>query len=370
MSLVNSDIAFYPAYHSTLASTSEYTFDAIATNSDLLALVFQIPKTGTLSKIHYRVGAKTSPLMTHRIELRTVNTSTGIPDAAGTLYGSSTSITVDASTYAANTNYTAAVAATATVGDIVAVVSDLSAFTSGSFGLVRRVSSWMGDPPSSGRSLSFPYEVTANSPSAAIKNTGGNPPQGFVLEYSGGEFVPIRGLNSWVGSLATTTLSSSATVRAGNYFVPRSPRRAVGIYSDSLFTGGVVYRLRKVSDDSILATATPDKDVLAYSTIGNNYFTFDSGTTVTLDISTAYYITMEATDTTGGSIPYLGSGVSQAMLDVCPGGQNFYGVTYASGSYTAYLTANAVRRYGIGLLTDQEDNGVSVSGEPSFAHVG
>lgn len=362
MTLVNSDLAYFPAYHMILGATTEYTFDANATNSDLLALVFQIPRTGTINKIHYRIGAKTSPVMTHRMELRTVSTSTGLPDTAGTLYGSSTSITVDASTYTANTNYTAAVAATATAGNIAAIVSDLSAYTSGSFGLVRRVSTWPGDAASSGRYSSLPYEVFGNSPSAAGKNSSGNPPQGFVLEYSGGVFVPIAALNAWCGVLSNTTLSSSATVRAGNKFTPRSPRRAIGIYADSNFTGGVVYRLRLASDDSVLATATPNKDILAFATQGQFFTLFDAGATVTLAAGTAYYVTMEATDTTGGVINHLGSGVSQAMLDVCPGGQNFYGVTYASGSYTEYLTANAVRRYGIGLITDQEDDGTGGGG--------
>ncbi|MEG7660791.1 hypothetical protein, partial [Listeria monocytogenes] len=82
-----------------------------------------------IDKIHYRIVSTASPVLTHRIELRTV--TSGSPSAAGVLYGSSTSIT-DAAVTAGNK--TAAVNANSgvTIGDVAAIVFDLSAYTSGS----------------------------------------------------------------------------------------------------------------------------------------------------------------------------------------------------------------------------------------------
>jgi len=363
MTLVATKITPFPHIHKVNNSNTAFTFDAIATNSDTLALVFQIPKTGTISNIHYRVVGVTSPVMTHRCELRTVDAATGLPNAAGTLYGSSSSITVDASTYSANTNYNAAVnASTATAGDVAAIVFDLSAFTSGSFTQMQQVSAFLGDAggAASERAASLPYTVTGNSPSAPTKNTNGYPLQCAVLEYSTGEFVPIVGINSWVGASTGHTIETPGTVRAGNYFIPRTKRRAVGMYCECSFQAIIYLRLRLASDDSVLATCTLDPDIAATGNASTIYAVFDAGATVTLTVGTAYYLTIEARDATGMTVPYLGSGLSLAMLDVCPGGQDCYGVTHNGTSYTSYTSANAVRRYGIGLLTDQEDDGTGL----------
>lgn len=358
MSLVDAPLAHFPPWHLCGNSSASIVFDAIATNSDMIATVFEIPKTGTLDKIHYRVSTSTSPNLTLRTELRTVNAATGIPDAAGSLYGSSTSIT---SVNPTTGNKTAAVNATVTAGDVVAAVWDLSAFTSGSINLRSTNGSYLGSA-ATGRNFSFPYRVTGNSPSAPAKDTGGNPLQAFMLEYSGGVFVPIMGINGWVGDATTQSVTNSGTVRVGNAYRPPTPRRAVGIYMDGLFTGGIVLRLRLASDDSVLATATPDKDILAYATAGQAQFMFDAGATVTLSAGTDYYITMEGTDATGGTLHGLTAGVSQAMLGAVSGGQNCYGVTHNGSAYTTYLSADNVRRYGIGLITDQEDDGTGGGG--------
>jgi hypothetical protein len=96
------------------SGASSFTFDG---SDDLLAGVFIIPYTGTIAIVNYRIIKPTSPVMTLRFELRTVDATTGLPSAAGTLYGSSTSITVANPTAG---NKTAAVNCTgATAGDLV-----------------------------------------------------------------------------------------------------------------------------------------------------------------------------------------------------------------------------------------------------------
>lgn len=360
MALVAAPLDYMPALPFPIpAGAGNFTFDA---STDLLALVFQIPKTGTIDAVHYRVTGVTSPVMTHRISLQTVSATTGLPDGSGSLYGSSTAITVDASTYGANTNYEAAVNCTgATKGDVAALVFDLSAFTSGSFTQYKGPGDFLGGPRSSGNTKPvFPYEV---------QNTTGSPAKfgfgctftAYALEYSGGEFVPIGVGFSVVGTAISTTASNSGTTRAGNRYRPVAKRRACGIWCTAGIGGNVLLRLRLQSDDSILATATVDKDqVMSGAALYHDRF-FDSGATVQLTPGTDYYITLEGNDATGGDLLGFGNIVSVASLRSLTADENCYGVTYA-GSYTSYTTANAVRRYNIGLITDQEDDGTGGGG--------
>ena len=353
MALVDTDIEVWPkepAYHILTGNPTNFTFD---TSTDRLVAVFQIPKTGTISNVHYRTGStSSSPSMTHRIELRTVDGTTGLPSAAGTLYGSSTSITVAASGYTNATNYTAAVNCTgATRGDLVALVMDLSAFTSGSFTLAD--TSVQAGNTNNSRVNAFPY---------SIRNTAASDVFSFDqycyfgLEYAG-VFYPLVGYHNWVGNGTSVAVTNSGVTRRGNVFIPKSKRRACGIRVWSDIDGGVVLRVRLVSDDSVLATATPDKDVRG----GNNScwhdYLFDSGATFTPTVGTAIYLLMEGTDATGGTIFFAQNAPSNATLDMLPGGKDCSGVTYTSPTYTPVTTT----RYGIHLLSDQEDDGAGGS---------
>lgn len=355
MSLVASDLASFPAFPMILANAtgSAMTFDGAA---DLVSLIFQIPKTGTISNIHYRIASISSPVLTHRIELRTVDMATGLPSGAGTLYGSSTSIT-DSSVTAGNK--TAAVNATgATKGDIAAAVFDLSAFTSGSFTQQETITQLLAPngPSNSGRPVSFPYGAKNTTGATALS---ADPMTCLALEYSDG-FVAIPPGLGWVGTggLLTTVTSTGATRRAGNAYTPTTPRRAIGFYALVDIDGDVTFTLRLAADDSVLATATPDKDTRGSTANSMNYPLFDSGATVNLSAGTAYYITMNGADATGGILYGMTNGVSTAMLACMPGGTNCYGMTHNGTDYTNLTTANAVGRYHIGLMTDQEDNGV------------
>lgn len=84
-----------------------------------LAFIFEVGKTGSITKIGFRVGAVTTA-QTLRVSLQTVDATTGNP--TGTLYGGSAAGTQ--SNPAANTYYTVTLGtpATATQGDMVAIV--------------------------------------------------------------------------------------------------------------------------------------------------------------------------------------------------------------------------------------------------------
>jgi len=358
MSLVDAPRSLFPAKPWALSNAIpvNFTFDA---STDRMVAVFQILKSGTVDKVHYRINAVTSPVMTHRIELRTVDATTGLPSAAGTLYGSSTSITVDASTYAAGTNYTAAINATVTAGDLVALVFDLSAYTSGSFTQLDRIGPYLGDAASSNRQSLVPYGIRNTAASDALNTFM---PGGFLLEYASSTFHPVvpTYLNM-VGTSSSVAVTNSGTTRRGNKFTPTVPRRAIGIYATLDLDGSVTLTLRLASDGSLLATATPDKDVRGSTSVTDGFWLFDAGATYNLAAGTAYYIGVEGQDATGATV-YYHTAPSAGALGCMPGGTNCFGFTYA-GSYSDANTTI----YALGLITDQEDDGTGGGSGGSLA---
>lgn len=359
MALVAADIQHFPALPMLMSAggTISQTFDAA---TDMLAFVGPVPRDGTISNVHYRIDSVSSPIMTLRMELRTVDAATGLPNAAGTLYGSSTSITESSITTG---NKTAAVNATAAAaGDLVAIVMDLSAFTSGSFAASNRQIA-LGEPISTSVVSVYPYGVQNLSGSPTLTD---RVPMGFALEYDGVGLVPMVGYYQWIGTGGTATVTNSGTTRRGNTFTPTTPRRAIGMYAHLQYSGAgaAVMRLRLASDDSVLATCTLDKDVRGVASHAYGRYLFDNGDTVNLAAGTEYYMTLEGTDATGFTIYYLLNGPTGCAA-LMPGGANCYGITY-NGSYTEAATT----RYEIGLLTDQEDDGSGGSGGGLLTHPG
>lgn len=330
---------------SLLGAASTFTFDGA---TDLLAAVLTVPATGTIANVHYRVNASASPVCTLRIELRTVSATTGQPNAAGTLYGSSTSITVSNPTTG---NKTAAVNATgATAGDVVAVVFDLSAFTSGSFALTLTVGPANVNPVL----YQYPYSVRNTTGSTALNAV---PYTAFALEYSTHTYYPL-GVSTIVGESATQNVNST-TPRAGNRIRSSVPRRAVGVWAQaSSTTVDGTFKLRLASDDSILGTCTFDKD---QGVAGSGYCFryFDSGTTVNLAAGTDYYVLLEqSASASSDTIRYLQSIPETQQLDQLDGGRNCYGTTHNGTSYTD----NNLTRFAIGVLYDQLDDGTGGAG--------
>jgi hypothetical protein len=333
-----------PSFDSVLTGSSGvFTWD---TSTDVLSWVFKIPATGTIANVHYRVSGVTSPSMTHRIQLRTVSATTGLPSAAGTLYGSSTSITVSAATYSTNTNYTAAVNCTgATAGDVVALVFDLSAFTSGSFTQQQRYGGTIG-----GGVQNFPYQMTNTAASDVLAALTSNC---FALEYSGDTYYPIAGMDAIVSAgSASTTVSNSGVTRRGNRFRPTVDMRAVGVWVGGDLDGDCYLRLRLQSDDSLLATATFDKDLRSTTSAADSYHQFDAGATVSLTAGLDYYITLEGNSATSCGIHSISSVPEAAMFGQLSGGATCYGT-----SYNASYTDASTQRYAIGLLVDAFDVG-------------
>ena len=319
------------------SSGTNFTFDGL---TDLLAVVFMIPATGTISKVHYRIGSSSSPVCTQRIELRTVDTTTGLPNAAGTLYGSSTSITVANPTTGLKT---AAVNCTgATAGDLVALVFDISAFTSGNFGVQQR----FGGSPAH----QFPYIVTNTTGATAVAVNNVNV---IGLEYGTDTFFPMMWNTVAAGPLSQPTLSNTGTSRRGNRIRSAVPRRAVGAYVFGDIDGDSFLRLRLAADDSLLATATLDSNVRgSVNLAGVTNALFDSAATYVLAAGVDYYVLLEGNSATTCSINLINGVPTNAQLDQISGGKNCYGTSW-NGGYSDINTS----RYGIGILYDGLDDG-------------
>jgi hypothetical protein len=323
--------------------TGSQTMDAAG---DLYAYIFRVPATGTISNVHYRVITNTAATMTLRIELRTVDATTGLPDAAGTLYGSSTSITT--TTFASNTNYTAAVNCTgATAGDLVALVFDISAYTSGSFLFLTRPAGLL-------YTGNFPYSAANTTGATAVSSTTTS---GFGFEYSGGVYYPHSTFSCTAAGATTATVTNSGVTRRGNRLRPPVSMRAIGLWAHLDADGDCLLELRRESDDSLLATATLDKDVRGLTSAGNCEYLFDSAATVILAAGTDYYALVTGNSATATTIYQIASIPSNAMLDQLSGGKNCYGTSY-NASYTDVDTS----RYAIGLIFDQLPHGVWPTG--------
>lgn len=314
------------------------TFDGAA---DSLAVILHVPATGTISNVHYWIHSVTSDVLTLRIELRTVDATTGLPNAAGTLYGSSTSITSANPTAGAKT---AAVNCTgATKGDLIAVVFDLSAYTSGSFAFRERIGAAMN-----GGIIFFPYIVPNTAGSAAVAASAMNC---FALEYSGTTYYPLE-INACVGTLSSPTVTSTGSIRRGNRFRPPFSYRACGMYVYGDLDGDTLLRIRKASDDSILATATLDKDVRGGASTGQMCVLFDAGATANLTAGVDYYALLEGNSATTSTISLL-SAIPTNQIGQLAGGVNCYGTLYSSSVYND----DATQRYAVGILYDGIDAG-------------
>lgn len=335
-------LAYYPDMIdiALLSNTNTFTFDGA---TDLLAVVLHVPATGTIANVHYNVNTASTPSLTLRTELRTVSATTGQPNAAGTLYGSSTSITVANPTTG---NKTAAVNATAaTAGDLCAVVWDLSAFTSGSFTL----SQALGNTVYLG-ATGFPYAVRNTTGTTALASLVMNC---FALEYSGSVYYPLE--TSCVVATSATQNVNTTTPRAGNLFTAPAPLRACGMYAigGSEAVVDCSLELRDGVSDTVLATCTIDKDQVMTGSQQHFRF-FDSRSTVNLTKGSTYRALLrQDTSASSDNLRYLTSIPANAQLGQLSGGANCYGTRYNGSTYTDTNTD----RLGIGIIYDGVDDG-------------
>ena len=298
------------------------------------AAIFKVPKTGTISKVGFRVGNVTAS-ETLKVGLQTVSGG----DPTGTAYGSMVAGTQ--ATPAANTYYTVTLGtgATATVNNTVAVVIEFDSAVGN-----LEIDSF------SSNNQGFPY---------VDHYTGSWTKDDYVpiisLEYDDGTYenTGMLPVSNYAGiSFNNTTTPDERALRFSLPFPGRINSFWVGI--DNNRTGAfdiVLY-------EGTTAKATVSFAAAEYGSVAPEvcFGVFDTPFEYTKD--TEYFLAVKpttATNVTTREITIL----SAAIMDSFPGGTNFYsGTRTDAGSWST----DTLKRPFMGIFIDQLDDGVGGAG--------
>jgi len=314
------------------------TIDA---SGEKAGFVFAVPKTGTIDRVGFTTRAVTTA-QTLRAGLETTDTTNYLP--TGTQYGGS-AVGTQASP-AANTFYevTLGTGASATKGDIIAIVVQFDA-TVGNL-VIGSI-----DNESGGANTSFPY-VAAYTTSWAKVNTAVGM---HSVRYSDGTYEHVGQCVPTSPRDDTFFNNGSAADEIGNRFTLAAPCRVAGIFSGvNHISAAVDYVLYEGT--TALGTISVPAGLQAAST-GYEHFYFSSP--LTLSAGTVYRLVVKPTTTSNANVREAIM-LNAAMLDMLPGGSDWYKTSRAdAGSWTDTDTR---RIWALGLLIDQIDDGASAGG--------
>ena len=331
------------------ASASYVSTTAMTASTHQIAEIFQIPKSGNIHKIGFRVGTVTADAnSTLSVTLQTVSETTGNPTgtaykgaAAGT---SSTGISSSAwiGPVTLGTDATSVVR-----GDVVAVVITFGTFTAADSIPISVVLATQQN---------FPYVDYYNGSTWAKVNAVGI---ALDIEYDDGTYAVIPGNCPFTAITSQSFASNTAGTDeyALSFQLPFPARlRAVKLYAALNGDANIIL----YSGITALDTITTDKDIRG---TGNNrlgYYEF--ATPQVLTKGTVYRVSVQPQTTTSVILPILTLS-SAAAMDGLDGGQNFrLGTRLDGGAWDADTTT---KRPAIGLHFDQFDDGASTgSGGP------
>ncbi len=325
------------------------------------AAVFQAPKSGNISKIHWRTGtvSVTSGPLNFDVRLETLG-SDGNP--TGTLIDSPTNnaranqavADTDDNTYF-KTTLTSAQAVTK--GDIICGV--ISAPASGTFSVVV-----------SGISLNTLYPSALGLPK--FMNYVGTPAwaslnniQIFALEYDDGtiecpqEAYPVK-------TFSTISISTSTTPdEIGNIINVPFGCRVSGAWMCGSIPNTATFKVKLIdSDGSTIATGcefSMDDDYLRAKSAAIPIGVLFSGSKV-LTKNTDYRIIIEPLTTTSLTV-YEMEFDSAAALNSCPGGSSVHRTERTNAGAWSQTTTKRIQ---IGVMIDQIDDGTSSGGSETF----
>ncbi|HDZ58617.1 MAG TPA: hypothetical protein ENH47_00950 [Ignavibacteriales bacterium] len=316
------------------AITSPLSPKLLDTAGYKFAAIFKVPKTGTISKVGFRVGNVTTP-ETLKVGLQTLSGG----DPTGTAYGGMVAGTQ--ATPAANTYYTVPLGtpATATVNDTVAVVIEFDSAV-GNLEIDYLSTNAQG----------FPYIDYYTG--AWVKDD--NIPA-ISLEYSDGSYentgmFPISNVSTF--KFNNTDTPDERALRFSLPFPGRIAGFWVGI--DNNRTGAfdiVLY-------EGTTAKATVSFAAIEYSSVDMEicFGVFDTPFEYTKN--TEYFLAVKPTSATDIGLREI-TILSAAIMDSFPGGTNFYlGTRTDAGSWST----DTLKRPFMGVFIDQLDDGVGGAG--------
>ncbi len=313
---------------------------------ELCGGVFEIPKTGNISKIGIRAW-NVSQSDTLKISLQTVDTATGRP--TGTLihadaYGTQASLSAGTAYWVSLQDDIAV-----TRGTKVAVVVEFNSYVAGDLEIVRSITN-VGN-------TDFPYTFTFLGSVWALTNTIPN----FGLEYDDGT---IESISMMLPAAATSTISwdtnDNPDRRGLRFSVPYNCRMS-GIFALLDLDADADIEIYDSDGVTIIPDSTISMDANLRGGTGGKYRYRNLVTPIELTKDTFYRIIIHPTTGTNIALYALDvtdDGASEAM-NAIDGGINMHG-TYCNGPPTveANWTQEPTRRYLIGIILDQLDDGM------------
>ncbi len=329
-------------------ATPQINTDSVVTTTGGVAVIFRIPKTGTVSKLAFLLVTVTTAGLTDA-RLETVDTTTGNP--TGTLYATGSNATF---TPAAGWNtITIGTPAAVTGGDYAALVVKATGAT------ISLTSGFMVGAAGALEGI-LPYHARLASGTWSKRLT--RPILG--LEYNDGSYPAIP--DTYAVSAVTQTAynnGSAADEYALKFKIP-FPARCSGFWCVVEPAGDLDVVLYDSDGTSVLKSLSFDKDIKAAANNGFMSATWASGSA--LLANTSYYLSFKPTSATSITLPRF-TFPSSAVMEAMDGGANFHEATRVdAGSWTPNTTGRPIA----GLLFDQFDDGVQIAVPHNFASVG
>lgn len=321
---------------------------AITANTMFFAGVFQVPKSGSIRKVHFRYGSAITACSAAcssgnptrmNATIQTVSTVNGNP--TGTAYGGAVAGASTAlPTASAWDTITLGTNATATKGDIVAAVigfanvntSDSITFSIGS---------------SSATPMNLPYYDTFTT----LWTKGGN---GwiFAIEYSDGSFDYIQS-NPWSAITNQTFSSSTSPSEYALRFSLPFPGRVSGLVFNGGWTGinaSVVYVVYGGGGTTVSTSETVNREFTRGATTVNNYIRFT--TPYVFAANEVVRVSIDPSTATNVTLPIFTFNIA-AIMDQVTCGQSCFLSTRAGGAWTDVTT----QRPAIAVIIDQLSDG-------------
>lgn len=322
----------FPDIPLTTSTSSVLTLDAAGEKG---AVIFRVPKTGNIRKIHFLTGTVTT-WQNLRVSTQAVDAATGDPTGTVVQSGIVTGLNTDDNIWK---SATLSSDHAGTRGDLLSVVFE---FDSTVGNLV------INNATLSGTSVDM-YNVYPDLYTGAWAKQARGPI--LILEYSDGSFIYTPGLLPIVPVALTTFNTGSTPDEVALRFSLPVPMKVAGASFLGRLTGDCDLVLYDAAN-TVLASASLDKDVIQ-STAADVLMAAIFNTEVTLSASTIYRLAVKPTTATNVRLMY-GDAPSNDALDAMAGGKNMY---WSQRTDAGSWTDTTTRRPMIALLPSAFDDG-------------
>lgn len=331
----------------------------LAASTDKVAVVFRVPRTGTLDKFEWMAGAVSiNSGSAVRCSFQDPSTANGDPDGTQDQFRDMAGTAVTANTWMVPGLITSdgtdgGSKRSVTRGDRLCAVLEYQTFTAADSVAVNTISSFptIVGFPYPDRQTGGTWTKSSNYPVIALKYNDG------TYEYIAANVWPVEGSTAFP---ALSLNTGSTPDEAGNIFQLPFPCRATGawVMTNPGAAGRDFDLVLYDSDGSTpLQTTSVDTDVLRTATAPSTVL-MHFPTTSALSANTNYRIVFKPT-TASNTSTYECVVNAAAIMAALPGGSNWHKTTRSDAGAWTQDTTNRVM---IGLLLDGFDDAAAGSG--------